>query len=75
MARQVGGPGPWGRFAEDASVGWSLVFAVMIGVGLGMLVDNRFGTGPWGVVVGLVWGVGAAGKILADAHRRLTSDD
>jgi ATP synthase protein I len=35
------------------------VFAIVIGVGVGYGVDKRFGTQPWGMLVGLALGFGA----------------
>ncbi|MCH7493647.1 AtpZ/AtpI family protein [bacterium] len=76
MARQVGrGPGRYGRLAEDHSLGLSFVFAVLLGMGAGAWVDKQFSTGPWGILIGLAWGIGGAAKILVDAHRRMTRRD
>lgn len=40
---------------------WALeaVFAIPIGAGLGYLADSQLGTGPWGVMIGLVFGFAA----------------
>ena len=35
------------------------VFSIVIGAGLGYAVDHRFGSEPWGVLVGLALGFGA----------------
>lgn len=76
MAKTVDrGPGPLGRLAEDHALGLSFVFAVLIGLGLGLFVDKQFSTGPWGTYIGLMWGIGGAVKILVDAHRKMTSGD
>jgi F0F1-type ATP synthase assembly protein I len=35
------------------------VFAILIGVGLGYWADSSFDTRPWGLLVGLAFGLGA----------------
>ncbi len=44
-----------------SSVGLSFVLALVLGTALGVWIDNRFGTSPWGFlicfVLGLVAGV------------------
>lgn len=45
--------------AEGLSLGISIVVAVLLGVGLGILMKNAFGIG-WLLWVGVFWGVGGA---------------
>jgi len=45
--------------AEQLSLGISIVVAVLIGIGVGMLMSNVFNT-PWLLWVGVFWGVGGA---------------
>jgi len=45
--------------ADGLSLGISMVVAVLLGVGLGILLKNIFDT-PWLLWVGVFWGVGAA---------------
>jgi len=45
--------------ADGLSLGISIVVAVLLGVGLGILLKNIFDT-PWLLWVGVFWGVGAA---------------
>ena len=45
--------------ADGLSLGISMVVAVLLGVGLGMLMKNLFGL-PWLFWVGVFWGVAAA---------------
>jgi len=45
--------------ADSLSLGISIVVAVLLGVGIGLLLKNLTGYG-WLLWVGVVWGVGAA---------------
>ncbi len=45
--------------ADGLSLGISMVVAVLLGVGLGLLMKNLFNT-PWLLWVGVFWGVAAA---------------
>lgn len=45
--------------AEQLSLGISIVVAILIGIGLGMLMSDWFNT-PWLLWVGVSWGVGGA---------------
>jgi len=45
--------------ADGLSLGISMVVAILIGVGLGLLLKNLFDT-PWLLWVGVFWGVGGA---------------
>ena len=45
--------------ADGLSLGISMVVAVLLGVGLGILLKNLFDT-PWLLWVGVFWGVGGA---------------
>jgi ATP synthase protein I len=47
------------RFGSAYQGAFEAVFAIVIGAGLGFASDRRFGTEPWGVIVGLVLGFGA----------------
>lgn len=47
------------RFGRAYQGAFESVFAIVIGAGLGYAVDARFGTEPWGVVVGLGFGFAA----------------
>jgi F0F1-type ATP synthase assembly protein I len=37
---------------------WRMVAALLLGAGLGVVLDRRLQTGPWGVVGGLGLGLG-----------------
>lgn len=45
--------------AEQLSLGISIVVAILIGIGLGLLMRDWFNT-PWLLWVGVFWGVGGA---------------
>ena len=47
------------RFGSAYQGAFEAVFAIVIGAGLGFALDLRFGTEPWGVIVGLVLGFAA----------------
>lgn len=52
----------YGKFiegAEQLSLGISIVVAILLGIGLGMLMSNWFNT-PWLLWVGVSWGIGGA---------------
>ena len=50
-----------GRWLKElvnlSSLGLALVIATMMGFGLGVYVDHRFHTNPWGSLVGLLLGL------------------
>lgn len=39
------------------SVGWELASFSVVGVGLGYWLDKRFGSSPWGTLVGALFGI------------------
>lgn len=45
--------------AEQLSLGVSIVVAILMGIGIGMLMSDWFGI-PWLLWVGISWGVGGA---------------
>lgn len=45
--------------AEQLSLGISMVVAVLLGVGIGMVLENFFNT-PWLFWLGVFWGFGGA---------------
>jgi ATP synthase protein I len=44
-----------------STVGFSFVLAVVLGAGLGLLIDRWLGTSPWGFFVFFVFGLVAGG--------------
>ena len=47
-----------------AAAGYFIIFAIGLPTGVGYWVDGRWGTQPWGMLVGLLVGVAAAGREL-----------
>ena len=42
---------------KAATIGFYLLSSVIVGIGLGRMVDGYFGSGPWATVVGIVLGM------------------
>jgi ATP synthase protein I len=40
-----------------SSIGFSLVFAIVIGLVIGIFLDKKFGTAPWLTLIFLVFGI------------------
>jgi F0F1-type ATP synthase assembly protein I len=57
-----------------SAVGLTFVLAVVLGAGLGYLIDRWFGTSPWGFLVcfflGMAAGVRAVMRTVASVTRR-----
>jgi F0F1-type ATP synthase assembly protein I len=54
---------------EQLSLGVSIVVAILIGVGLGILMRDYFGYG-WLFWLGVFWGVAAAGLNIKKAYQK-----
>ncbi len=54
--------GYWRTVGELGTLGLSFVLALAIGTGAGLWVDGRFGTSPWGLLIG--FGLGFAAAVL-----------
>jgi len=59
--------------AEHLSLGISMVVAILIGVGLGLVLKNTFGQ-TWLLWVGVFIGVAAAGLNVYRAYKRQVAD-
>lgn len=55
--------------AEQLSLGVSVVVAILMGIGIGMLMSDWFGI-PWLLWVGLFWGVGGASLNIYKAYKK-----
>ena len=53
-----------------STVGFAMALSIVIGVGLGYYVDEKFGTNPWGLYIGLGLGIAAAFKNLFYLYQR-----
>ena len=51
----------WGAALRLIGVGWFIGISILLGVLGGSWLDNRFGTGPLFVIVGLMFGLVVAG--------------
>ncbi len=52
-------PSPFFEAAKVSSVGLEMAVATGIGWGIGYWLDSKYGTGPWLMLVGLLFGVAA----------------
>lgn len=57
--REQGGWVRMSGFGLAFRIGVELVSALIVGVGIGLLIDHWLGTGPWGLVVFFFLGAGA----------------
>ncbi len=55
---------------EFASLGFSIVIAIVVGVGAGLLLQNITGA-TWSIWIGVVWGVAAAGLNIKKAYDKV----
>jgi F0F1-type ATP synthase assembly protein I len=53
-------PQSWGQAAAAWGIALDFVFTIIAGAGLGWLIDRWLNSAPWGVLVGLALGFGAA---------------
>lgn len=64
----------WRQAAQVGAVGMEMGIAVAVGYFGGAWLDSKFGTAPYLGLVGLLVGVGAAGKALWNTARRVTKE-
>jgi len=50
------------QLVKASTVGFSVAFAIFIGVGIGFFLDTRFGTWPWLTIVFMIFGIVAGFK-------------
>ncbi len=53
-----------------SSIGMAMALSIAIGAGLGYFIDEKFGTKPWGLYIGLGFGIAAAFKNLFYMYQR-----
>jgi ATP synthase protein I len=51
-------------YMKTSAVGLEVCISVVLGLGGGYLVDSKWGTGPWGIIAGVVLGSLAAVRAL-----------
>jgi F0F1-type ATP synthase assembly protein I len=66
-------PSPWRRYLRFSSMGIELGLSVMIGLIGGQWLDKRFGTEPWLLLLGLVFGMAAGFRSVFRALKDLTA--
>ena len=76
-ARTTGRPRQSFGGAGDLGAGYRMVAellgGVLGGLGLGWLIDRFAGTGPWGIVVGVLLGAGGAIFLVARSAGRMST--
>lgn len=63
------------RFGAAYQGAFEAVFSIGIGAGLGIWVDRRFGSEPWGVLTGLAVGFGAFVLRLVRLGREMKAEE
>ncbi len=53
-----------------SSMGLAMALSIVIGAGLGYYIDEKFGTNPWGLYIGLGLGIAAAFRNLFYLYQR-----
>lgn len=56
--------------ARHSTLGLEIVFSVLLGVGLGYFGDQKFETTPYLLVIGTLYGIGAAVRAAYRAHKQ-----
>jgi ATP synthase protein I len=56
-------------FSLFMQLGMTMATCILIGFGIGRFLDNRLGTSPWLMLLFLIFGIGAAIKILFDLSK------
>jgi len=59
--------------ADHLSLGISIVVAVLLGVGIGIVLKNAFGA-PWLLWLGVFWGVGGAFMNIYKVYKKQQKD-
>lgn len=64
-------PRPWRRYLRFSSLGIELGLSVMIGLIGGQWLDRYFGTAPWLLLAGLLFGLAAGFRSMFRALKEL----
>jgi F0F1-type ATP synthase assembly protein I len=67
----VGRWGEWKAVGSYGTVGLEVVLSILLGLFGGRWLDGKFGTAPWLMLLGLVFGVGAAVRSLLHIRRQM----
>ncbi|MCA9547904.1 MAG: AtpZ/AtpI family protein [Myxococcales bacterium] len=57
--------------ARYSASGIEMALSVLVGYGIGWWVDGKWGTDPWGMVIGIAFGFAAGVRSLLQAARRI----
>jgi len=60
----------WKGLAGPGTVGLEVVLSIALGLFGGAWLDKKFSTAPWLTVIGLAYGVAAAGRAIYRALKR-----
>jgi ATP synthase protein I len=60
--------------ANKLSLGISIVVAILLGIGIGKLMQNLFGGSIWWLWLGVFWGVAAAGLNIYKMYKVVKKD-
>ncbi len=60
----------WKGLGRYGTVGLEFAFSIAFGLVVGQWLDKRFGTAPWLMLLGLAYGMAAAGRALYRALKR-----
>jgi len=55
--RKAFGEGQAADLAQASAVGFAFVVAILLGLALGWWLDKKFGTAPWLLLIGLLFGI------------------
>ena len=66
-------PSPFFEAAQVSSVGVEMAVATLVGWGFGYWLDSKFDTGPWLMLVGLLFGVAAGFKGLIRTAKQVNT--
>lgn len=60
----------WRELAYYSSIGFSVALSIVIGLAVGVYVDQRFDTAPGGLLVFLILGIAAGFRNIGHAIRK-----
>jgi ATP synthase protein I len=64
----------WKGLAGPGTLGLEVALSIAVGLFGGAWLDEKLGTSPWLTVVGLAYGLAAAGRALYRATKRVTRE-
>jgi ATP synthase protein I len=60
----------WRELAYYSSIGFSVALSIVIGLALGVYLDRRFDSSPWGLLICLALGIAAGFRNIGHAIRK-----